>query len=46
MVVELRRLKPGWLLYYIFGIYHLNRFRTKKKERNDESYESLGNSED
>ena len=32
MVVELRGLKPGWLLYYIFGIYHLNRFRKKKKE--------------
>ncbi len=45
MVVELRGLKPGWLLYYIFGIYHLNRFR-KKKIRNDESYESSGNSED
>ncbi len=41
-VQDLRGLKPGWLLYYIFRIYHLNRFRTKKKKkiRNDESYKS------
>ncbi len=24
MVVELRGLKPGWLLYYIVRIYHFN----------------------
>ncbi len=23
-VLELRGLRPSWLLYYIFGIYHLN----------------------
>ncbi len=36
MVVELRGLKPGWLLHYIFGIYHLKKKlvkNIKKKEK-------------
>ena len=41
-VVELRGLKPGWLLYYIVGIYHLKKKNLvknifKKKIRNNEN---------
>ena len=34
-VARSQGLKPGWLLYYIFRIYHLNRFRENIKEHNE-----------